>query len=1148
VRLQHIDLTTDGSTSHVNGMVDFSQWPVQQYNVNSIVDFPRMKEIFFQHENWRLGGSGSFTGIFKVAHDGRYDLSGDFASDDARLSDVLFANLHGSLHWNPSEFVVTHADMDVFGGDARLSSGLAPLGTRQGATATFAADYGGIDLAHLADLLSLRSLQLEGRASGSVALEWPNGHFAQGRHGDLHMNLTPPDGIEAASPVFGGAALPPLAEPAPFDPHRLLGPLAIGGDIDAQLDPQGWTFEDGSWAATSRTYVRFGGRLASSGTSAFPFHVTSHDWQESDRVLAGIMTALSGPTGAIQIHGRGTFDGQMTGTFSAPTIAGRFVSDATHVWDVGWGHVEGDAVIHGGYVDISNARIGEADRSIVPAGRFALGFRPGPDVEEINAQVRFTNWPMADIRHAFGLDDWPVDGVIADAQLTLTGRYKSMFGAGRMRIDRGTAWGEQFETATGDLDLEGTGVAIHRMLLNKGPGIVHGDARIGWDGTYAFNADGDGIPVESLQNFQFPSAPLSGRLKFTASGASEFDAPSYRFSGSIDDLFIGDQGVGQVRGDIRIENQTLWIERLLATSSLLYVDGHGSLALDDRYDANLHWDFIQSSLDPYLKFFGPEFSRYTRAIISGSLDVKGPLKVPDELAVSTSIDDATLTLFDYELKNDGPVRLSFAEDAFRVDQLRLRGRDTNLTLTGRANRGARTWDLAASGNASLAILQLFFPVTASGAATLDASLGGSFDAPLLQGSATIAGGRLRPFYSPHSLDAINGSICFDGTGITLDGLTGRIGNGDVQFGGSIALEQYRLADLAITARGRSMRLRYPASFNSTVDMDLRLTGTLAAPRLGGSIDVLKVSFVGQSDVEGFLGLPAVSANGAATPPAPIAAPSTSAADEPFPLALDIQVTMPRTTLIDNRTVRVEGRADLHVGGTFDHPGVTGSLDVLSGEMTILGNRYYVREGSIEFASPDRIEPVFDITLETRPRVAGQTYDVTIRISGPLDFSNPLTRLRVEPTSDPYLSETDIASLLFGGTPDYRNAEQRALRSPQESQQQMLQTMGAVLLTSPISTRIGNVVERMLPIDTVQITPLLSSDISFQQLNPSARVTLGTRISPRVYLTYSRTLNTTGAASEEIILLEYEQSDRISWVLSRNEDRSFALDFRIRYVF
>ena len=80
---------------------------------------------------------------------------------------------------------------------------------------------------------------------------------------------------------------------------------------------------------------------------------------------------------------------------------------------------------------------------------------------------------------------------------------------------------------------------------------------------------------------------------------------------------------------------------------------------------------------------------------------------------------------------------------------------------------------------------------------------------------------------------------------------------------------------------------------------------------------------------------------------------------------------------------------------------------------------------------------------------------------------------------------------------------------------------------------------------MQITPVLLGEQAFQQVNPMARITFGKRISPRVYLTYSRTL---GGLEEELIMLEYDQNDRLSWVLSRNEDRTFALDFRIRYVF
>ena len=49
-----------------------------------------------------------------------------------------------------------------------------------------------------------------------------------------------------------------------------------------------------------------------------------------------------------------------------------------------------------------------------------------------------------------------------------------------------------------------------------------------------------------------------------------------------------------------------------------------------------------------------------------------------------------------------------------------------------------------------------------------------------------------------------------------------------------------------------------------------------------------------------------------------------------------------------------------------------------------------------------------------------------------------------------------------------------------------------------------------------------------------------------YLTFSRSLNS--AQADQIILLEYDASDRLSWVLSRNEDQSYALEFRVRHVF
>ena len=143
---------------------------------------------------------------------------------------------------------------------------------------------------------------------------------------------------------------------------------------------------------------------------------------------------------------------------------------------------------------------------------------------------------------------------------------------------------------------------------------------------------------------------------------------------------MADQGIGYVDGRLSVTNRRLAIPRIFADSPLLHVEGRGEIVLNDRYDGELHFNFLDSSLDPYLRFFARAPAAFNRFILSGSLDVAGPLKLPHELAVTAVIDDATLTMFDYDLTNDGPVNVAFTDDVFRIGQLKLIGADTNLEL------------------------------------------------------------------------------------------------------------------------------------------------------------------------------------------------------------------------------------------------------------------------------------------------------------------------------------------------------------------------------------------------------------------------------------------------------------------------------------
>ena len=91
--------------------------------------------------------------------------------------------------------------------------------------------------------------------------------------------------------------------------------------------------------------MSFNGSTAYGDRSRLPFHVTSSDWQESDQVLAGILTDFGSQTTAVAFGGRGEFDGLMTGAFRRPRVEGEFSGEDLRAWDTPWGGAAGHLVI-----------------------------------------------------------------------------------------------------------------------------------------------------------------------------------------------------------------------------------------------------------------------------------------------------------------------------------------------------------------------------------------------------------------------------------------------------------------------------------------------------------------------------------------------------------------------------------------------------------------------------------------------------------------------------------------------------------------------------------------------------------------------------------------------------------------------------------
>jgi translocation and assembly module TamB len=325
---------------------------------------------------------------------------------------------------------------------------------------------------------------------------------------------------------------------------------------------------------------------------------------------------------------------------------------------------------------------------------------------------------------------------------------------------------------------------------------------------------------------------------------------------------------------------------------------------------------------------------------------------------------------------------------------------------------------------------------------LVAEIGGTLQQPLITGEASVDGGRIRHLLFPHGLENIAGRIVFEPDGVRFDELTGELGNGLVQFGGRVGLQGYAVDELSVSATGTEMRLRFPEGVRSLVNAELMIGGGIEDPVLSGTVSVQDAVLL--DFFEPSTGILDFTSSEQTIVPASV--------ESTFPLRFDVRIVAPSSLRISDNTARVVSSAELTVGGTYDQPLVFGNAEIERGEVFFEGNRYRVTRGNIGFANPTAIEPFFDIEAETDVRAPGQTYRVTLGLVGTIE------RLDFELSSDPPLPEFEIMGLLLGNFRDPQAAELRTLRAQGESRQELFQAGAARLLTSPLSSGVGRVVE------------------------------------------------------------------------------------------
>ncbi|MDL2272076.1 translocation/assembly module TamB [Desulfovibrio sp. OttesenSCG-928-I05] len=281
----------------------------------------------------------------------------------------------------------------------------------------------------------------------------------------------------------------------------------------------------------------------------------------------------------------------------------------------------------------------------------------------------------------------------------------------------------------------------------------------------------------------------------------------------------------------------------------------------------------------------------------------------------------------------------------------------------------------------------------SGIASADIRIGGTLNAPDVNGSVYLAGGRFEDKSLGVLLTDINLEAAAENTQrfrVVLalsDGAAGSVGlEGNVDLGGE--------GSIAMRGQVRHLAPLHRDDLSIVISGLLGVDGSLSAPKVSAHIMVEEGEVVLLSSLLGSSSVPTLEITEAGTADkAPGSGPSS-----------DIRIEVPRRFYIRGRGLDSEWMGNLAITGQLSEPQLVGSLAPVRGTFDLLSRTFQFTGGEIEFLGGNRINPGINLELTYN----GADITGIIRAGG--TASKPSLTL----DSIPPLPEDEVlAQVLFG---------------------------------------------------------------------------------------------------------------------------------------
>jgi translocation and assembly module TamB len=904
-----------------------------------------------------------------------------------------------------------------------------------------------------------------------------------------------------------------------FPPNVPSGRIPLTARAHASYD-----FRHGDMVLTELSASTAGTQLQASGalTSAVKIMVVTNDLQEWQPLISQLF-----PAGApLVVHGRAAFNGTAAGRSSNFRLSGSLLLrdfDAivharagTPERQVHWDSLNADVQASPTNLSLHNAILRREDAVVKVNG--TAGLEAWSLVPESPLRLRLdVQNANADELSNFAGYDHEISGKLS-AGLQLSGTRSKPEGQGSVSVLNGSIRGQGFDSANATLALNGNQLTITTLSFGRGP------ARISGTGDYNLESRAFQLKVRGT-DFDLANFPLSARARTEVAGKLDFAAEAH-----------GTTAAPEVTADLHLRSLILngqpegdFLLQAVSRGADVHLTGHsdfkdasleiaGDVRMRDRWPAHIDLHFSHLDADPYLdSLLRNHIIRHSA--VAGDLQLDGPLRDPQQLKITGNLSDLYAEAGKTQFRNDGPIRFSLSQSAFKLDTFHVVGENTDLSGNGVMQlEGDRALNFQARGRVDLKLLHSYdSDLTSSGEITGDGSVTGTLDAPLVKGKLQVQSGTISDINLPSVLSDINGTLLFSQNQVTIENLTARVGGGTIGFTGHADIAG-KLSSFDLHAKADSVRLRYPPGVSSTADADLSWSGSASGSVLSGDIIVNKLGFTPGFDFAAYLERTAQVSSLPQTDPVL------------NKIRLDIHLSTTPELQMQTSVIRLQGSADLRLRGSAAKPILMGRADVFEGEAYFNGTKYRLERGGVSFTNPAVTTPFLDLEAVTRIR----DYDVTLSLTG--DISKP-NGLKVNYRSDPPLPTADIIALLAFGQTTEESAQLQ-----QTNQSAFTQQASSAMLAAALNATLNNRAQRLFGNSRIKIDPqgLESETSTITQSGPA--VTIEQQVKDNLTVSYTTDVSQT---SQQVIRAEYNLSKNVSIVAIRDQNGVVSFDVKIR---